>query len=164
LRAVEPYPKRALSRDIDVGLGDIRSGKFTTGETRIADGIQNVVTYLTGKNSAAYAEAKRATDEILAAYSRRPPADVMEVVDGVNSYLQNIVVYDFLLARAAADSTRLDDALEIAKKYVTDAGPNSRARTDRLESMINAMKDAGVGQPIINATRERCDEAIRSKP
>jgi hypothetical protein len=61
--------------------------------------------YLTGKGRrATYAEAKPATDEILSAYSRRP--DVKEVVDGVNSYLQNIVVYDFLLARAAADSAR----------------------------------------------------------
>jgi hypothetical protein len=154
-------PKRALSRDIDVGLGDIRSGKFTAGETRIANGIRNVVMYLTGKNSPAYAEAKRATGEILLAYSRRPPADVMEVFDGVISYLQNIVVYDFLLA---ADSTRLGDALETAKKYVTDAGPDSRARTDRLESMIVAMKDAGVSQPIRNATRMACEEAIRSKP
>jgi hypothetical protein len=54
--------------------------------------------------------------------------------------------------------------LEIAKKYVTDAGPDSRARADRLESMINAMEDAGVGQPIRNATRKACEEAIRSKP
>jgi hypothetical protein len=167
---IKPDSRRALSRDIDVGLGDIRSGKanddkgkIDAGKTRIGTGIGNVVMYLTGKNvRATYAEAKRATDEILAAYSRRP--DVKEVVDGVNSYLQNIVVYDFLLARAAADSTRLDDALEIAKKYVTDAGPDSRARTDRLQSMINAMRDADVSQPVINATRERCYEAIRSKP
>ena len=169
---VKPGPKRALSRDIDVGLGDIRSGKANddkettnAGKTRIVTGIGHVVMYLTGKNvRATYAEAKPATDEILAAYSRRPSADVKEVVAGVNSYLQNIVVYDFLLARAAADSTRLDDALEIAKEYVTDAGPDSRARTDRLESMIVAMKDAGVSQPIRNATRMACEKAIRSKP
>ena len=151
---IKPDPRRALSREIDVGLGDIRSGKFTAGETRIADGIRNVVTYLTGKNlRATYAEAKPATDEILAAYSRRPPADVMEVVDGVNNYLQSIVIYGFLLA-GAADSSQLKMALETAKKYVTDAGPNSRTPADRLESLINAMKDAGVGRPIIDLTRK----------
>jgi hypothetical protein len=94
LPAVKPDPKRALSRKIDVGLGDIHSGKFTTGEARIADGIRNVVGYHTGNDfRATYAEAKRATDEILAAYSGRPPTDVMEVVDGVNNYLQGIVIY-----------------------------------------------------------------------
>jgi hypothetical protein len=86
----------------------------------------------------------------------------MEVVDGVNNYLQNIVIDGFLLARAAANP-QLKMALETAKKYVTDAGPNSRIPADRLESLINAMEDAGVGRPIINATRKACEEAIRSK-
>src|SRR5262245_56344495 len=160
----KPGPKRALSSEIDAGLRDIRSGKFTAGETRIANGIKNVVMHLTGKNlRATYAEAKPATDEILVAYSRRLPADVMEVVDGVNNYLQGIVIDGFLLARVA-DSSQLKMALETAKKYVTDAGPDSHYPADRLESMISAMKDAGVGQPIRNSTRTACEEAIRSKP
>src|SRR5262245_49070403 len=121
--------------------------------------------YLTGQYlRATYAEAKRATDEILAAYSRRPPADVREVVDGVNNYLQGIVIYGIELARVSGDSSQLDEALETAKNYVTDAGPDSRDRANRLESMINAMKDAGFSQPLRNATRTACEEAIRSKP
>src|SRR5262245_15743248 len=174
----KPYPKRALSRDIDVGLGDIRSGKANDdkekvngGKTRIATGIGNVVMYITGQNlRATYDQAKPATDEILVAHSRR--SDGREVVDGVNNYLQGIVVYDMLLARAAvSDSSglneavdRLDKALETAKKYVTDAGPNSRIPADRLESLINAMTDAGISQPILDATRMRCEEATGSKP
>ena len=45
-----PNPKRALSMEIDAGLADTRIGKFTAGETRIANGIGNVVRSLTGKN------------------------------------------------------------------------------------------------------------------
>ena len=79
----KPNPKRALSSDIDLGLRYVRSGKHIDGRTRIADGIREVVKNLNGKDRrATYAEAKLATDEILVAYSRRPRADVMEVVDG----------------------------------------------------------------------------------
>jgi hypothetical protein len=74
LRDIKPDPKRALSSEIDAGLRDIRSGKFTAGETQIANGIKNVVMHLTGEGRrTTYAAAKRATDEILAAYSQRLP-------------------------------------------------------------------------------------------
>jgi hypothetical protein len=168
---IKPDPRRALSRDIDVGLGDIRSGKANAdegktnaGKIRIVTGIGHVVMNLTGKNlRATYAEAKPATDEILVAYSRRPEADVKEVVEGVNNYLQGKVIEDLLTARDMGDGAWLSKALETAKKYVTDAGPNSRAPADRLESMIKVMNDAGVPQFIIDLTKKACGEAIASK-
>ena len=118
LRDIKSDPSRALNEDIDNGLRDIRSGKFTAGETQIANGIKNVVMHLTGEGRhTTYAAAKRATDEILAAYSQRLPADVMEVVDGVNNYLQNIVIDGFLLARAADNpQLKMADRKEICHR------------------------------------------------
>jgi hypothetical protein len=165
---IKPDPRRVLSRDIDVGLGDIRTGekeKVNAGKTRIVTGIGHVVMNFTGKNPrATYAEAKPVTDEILVAYSRRPQADVKEVVEGVNNYLQGKVIEDLLTAREMGDGAWLSKALETAKKYVTDAGPNSRTPADRLESMIKVMEDVEAPPFIIDATREACKEAIRSKP
>jgi hypothetical protein len=96
-------------------------------------------------------------------FAPRTSTDVMEVVDGVNNYLQGIVIYGIELARFSRDWSQLDEALDTAKKYVTDAGANSRPPADRLESMINVMTNADVGRPIIDATRKACEEAIRSK-
>ena len=160
-----PNPKRALSREIDVGLGDIRIGNFPSGASRIANGIGNVVMYLTGKKLlATYAEAKPATDEILAAYSRRPPADVREVVVGINKYLQGIVIDGLILARSSGDASRLIEALETANRFVTDAGHDTGSRSHRLDSMIKAMREAGVSPFIIAVTETACEEAFRSKP
>lgn len=160
----KPDPKRALSRDIDVALGHMRIGEFTRGEAQIATGITNVVKYLTGKNFPTYDEAKRATDEILVAYSRRSPVDRMEVVDGVDNYLQGKVIDGLLTARQLGDGARLSEALETAKKYVTDPGLDSRTPADRLESMIKEMEKFGATLPMIAATRGACEKAIRGTP
>ena len=151
----KPNPKRALSEDIDNGLRDIRSGKFTRGENRIATGIGHVVMYLTGKNLPTYDEARRATGEILAAYSTRLPADVMDVVDGVDNYLQLIVIDELLLSQNG-----FPKALETAKEYVTDPDLNSRSPADRLVSMIHEMRELGATPRTIIATKEACIEAI----
>jgi hypothetical protein len=153
---VSPLPdikpdKQAPSREIDVGLGDIRSGNVNAGRGRVVTGIGDVMMYFTGQN-------RRAT--YLAAYSARQPADVMEVVNGVNNYLQRIVIYDLLTAQ---DASQLKGALDAAKKYVTDVGPNSRTPAERLESMIKEMKAQDDRPGIVAATREACEEAIANK-
>jgi len=164
----KPSPKRALSRNIDVGLDDIHSGKLDAGKARVKTGIGNVVKYLTGKGiRATYAEAKPATNEILAAYSRRPPRDVKEVVDGVNNYLQAIVIEDLLTAKYMANSSLLVKALATAGKYFTDAGPNSRTPADRLESMIEAINekaDKDAARFLTNLVKIEFDEATGSRP
>jgi hypothetical protein len=163
---VSPLPdikpdKQAPSREIDVGLGDIRSGNVNAGRGRVVTGIGDVMMYFTGQNRrATYDQAKPVTDKILAAYSARQPADVMEVVNGVNNYLQRIVIYDLLTAQ---DASQLNGALDAAKKYVTDVGPNSRTPAERLESMIKEMKAQDDRPGIVAATRRACEEAIANK-
>jgi hypothetical protein len=160
LRDIKSDPSRALNEDIDNGLRDIRSGKLIAGRIRIADGIREVVKKLNGKDRATYAEAKRATDKILVAYSRRPRADVKEVVDGVNNRLQAIVIEGLANAKQLGGGDPLMEALDTAKIYVTDAGPHSRAR---LKSMINTLKDADFGPLLTETIEKECEEAIRSK-
>ena len=84
----------------------------------------------------------------------------MEVVNGVNNYLQRIVIYDLLTAQ---DASQLKGALDAAKKYVTDVGPNSRTPAERLESMIKEIKAQDDRPGIVAATREACEEAIANK-
>jgi hypothetical protein len=146
---------------LPVGLGDIRSGNVNAGRGRVVTGIGDVMMYFTGQNRrATYDQAKPVTDKILAAYSARQPADVMEVVNGVNNYLQRIVIYDLLTAQ---DASQLNGALDAAKKYVTDVGPNSRTPAERLESMIKEMKAQDDRPGIVAATRRACEEAIANK-
>src|SRR5262245_61205961 len=162
LPAAKPDPKPGFE-DIDNGLKDIRSGKLTAGRTRIGDGIREVVKNFKGKDGRVpYAEAKRATDGILLAYSRRPRADIKEVADVVNDYLRAIVIEGLLNAKRLGGGDPLMEALETAKRYVTD-GPDRRARTDRLESMIDLLNRADFGRLLTAKIKDECEEAIRSK-
>jgi len=54
-------------------------------------------------------------------------------------------------------------ALDTAKKYVTDGGPNSRTLADRLKGLLQAMKDADFGPSMIETIKNECEEAIRNK-
>ena len=155
---VKRDPQRARSRDIDLGLKKITlEQEVELGEILLTQGIEDVVIRFVGeKNYENYDNAKPCTDDILLAYPHQPL-----VVWGVNYYLQ-VYLADSL--KSGTKPSDLTKTVNYAVKYVTDSGPNSMSPSDRLNGLIDMMKQQHVDQKKIDAVKMNCERAMAYAP